>query len=35
MVSQDVHQSVVWRGYSVEGSQRALQRLHIGLGNPV
>lgn len=35
MLSQDVHQSVVWRGYSMEGSQRALQRLLIGLGNPL
>lgn len=34
MLSQDVHQSIVWRGYSVEGSQRVLQRLCIGLGNP-
>lgn len=35
MLSQDVHQSVVWRVYSMEGSQRVLQRLCIGLGNPL
>lgn len=33
LLSQDVHQSVVWGGYSVKGSQWVLQRLHIGLGN--
>lgn len=35
MRSQDVHQSAVCRGYSLEGGQRALQRLFVGLGNPV